>query len=162
MKSALNGTPHDLHGAQVGVATVHCLKLWERVIAVDPDGVDVDACVAAQPADAEVRARIKAMWSELVAGEVLDQWAEKSRDRDEIAAELRKFKLEHAQLADSVAQDVLPAHSVEAAIVAAGGPTQPEELDVPFEDYTAALSNARFIRNRFTILDLAAELCICR
>ncbi len=160
MKSALNGTPHDLHGAQVGVATLHCLRLWEEVIALDPVHVDPAACAAAQPDDAVVRAAIEATWGDAVSGEVLEQWAEKSRGRDGIQSELECFRAKHAALADAVAQDVLPAKTVEAAIAAAGGPTRPEELNASLDDYHAALTNARYIRSRFTVLDLAAELRI--
>lgn len=160
MKSALNGTPHDLHGAQVGVATVHCLRLWEDVMAVDPAQVDTVSCADAQPSDSDVRAGIETTWDGPVAQEVLEQWADKSRDRAGIHAELERFCTEHVRLKEAVAKDVLPASSVEAAIAAAGGPTRPEELNAPLDDYNAALSNARFIRSRFTILDLAAELCL--
>lgn len=160
MKSALNGTPHDLHGAQVGVATLHCLRLWEKVIALDPDRVDAVACANAQPGDAEVRAAIQETWGEAVSGEVLEQWAEKSRGRAGIQSELERFCAEHAVLAGAVAHDVLPAKTVEAAIAAAGGPTRPDELDASIDDYNAALIHARYIRSRFTVLDLAAELRI--
>ena len=160
MKSALNGTPHDLHGAQVGVATVHCLRLWEQVISLDPARVDAAACAAAQPPDNEVRDRITATWGEPVAQEVLEQWAEKSRDHDGIQSEVERFCGQHATLAKAVAQDVLPAAIVEKAIAAAGGPTRPEQLDAAIDDYNAALTNARYIRSRFTVLDLAAELGI--
>jgi len=160
MMSALNGTPHDLHGAQVGVATVHCLRLWEQVISLDPTRIDAAACAAAQPSDSEVRARIAATWGESVSQEVLEQWAEKSRDHDGIQSELERFRKQHATLAKAVEQDVLPAATVEAAIAAAGGPTQPEQLNASIEDYKAALTDARYIRSRFTVLDLAAELCL--
>jgi glycerol-1-phosphate dehydrogenase [NAD(P)+] len=160
MKSALNGTSHDLHGAQVGVATVHCLRLWEQVIALDPAQVDAAACAKTQPRDAEIRSRIIETWGDDISAEVLEQWAKKSRDSDGIQAEIERFCDQHATLTRAVAQDVLPAATVEAAIAAAGGPTRPEALNASIDDYNAALENARFIRSRFTVLDLAAELRI--
>ncbi len=160
MKSALNSTPHDLHGAQVGVATLHCLRLWEQIIALDPSALDIAACADAQLPDKRICKRIEATWGDPVSDEVLDQWAEKSRDRDGIYAELELFQEQHATLAIAVAQDVLPAATVEAAIAAAGGPTEPEALNASIDDYDDALSSARYIRSRFTVLDLAAELLI--
>jgi len=160
MKSAINGTPHDLHGAQVGVATVHCLRLWEQVIALDPAQVDAAACANAQLQDADIRARIIDTWGDDISAEVLEQWEEKSRDREGIQSELERFSGQHATLAQAVVQDVLPAATVKSAIAAAGGPTQPDELNASIDDYNAALENARFIRSRFTVLDLTAELLI--
>jgi glycerol-1-phosphate dehydrogenase [NAD(P)+] len=54
MKSALYGLHHDLHGAQVGVGTLHCLRLWESILATS--SFDVDACIAAQPDEATIDA----------------------------------------------------------------------------------------------------------
>jgi glycerol-1-phosphate dehydrogenase [NAD(P)+] len=158
MKSALNGTPHDLHGAQVGVATIHCLHLWELVMALDPEAIDAGACAAAHPSDADIHAQIRSTWEEPIADEVIHQWTEKSRTQAGIREELEWFQTNHAAVTEAVRKDVLPAATVEQAIAQAGGPTTPEALAGPVEDYRAALTGARYIRSRFTVLDLAAEL----
>ena len=90
MKHALYGTPNDLHGTQVGVATIHCLRLWERALALDPDSLDLDALVAAQPSDAEIRDSIREDWGQ-VANEVEQQWSEKAIAGPALRAELETF-----------------------------------------------------------------------
>jgi glycerol-1-phosphate dehydrogenase [NAD(P)+] len=160
MKQALYGTPHDLHGVQVGVATVHCLRLWERVLATDTGAKDIDALLDAQPTDEDVRAWAWEDWGPDVSQEVLAQWRQKSRPRDALRRELQKFRDDIPALREAVGRDLLPAGRVADAIRAAGGPTEPEGMNAPLEEYRKALVRARFIRNRFTVLDLAAELCI--
>ena len=158
MKQALYGTSHDLHGVQVGVGTIHCLRLWEKVLALDPSAIDPDALVAQQPTDDQVREWAVADWGNEVAEEVLDQWKQKSLPRDLMRAEIMGFRDRLPEIAESVNRDLLPSHIVETAIQQAGGPTKPEDMDAPLEEYRKALHYARFIRSRFTILDLAAEL----
>ncbi len=158
MKQALYGTPNDLHGVQVGVATVHCLRLWENVLALDPTKIDPDALVALQPTDQQVQEWALADWGEAVAEEVMAQWKQKSLPPDLMRAELMVFRDKMPEIAEAVRHDLLPSKVVEQAIRHAGGPTAPEDMEAPLEEYRNALKYARYIRSRFTILDLAAEL----
>ncbi|NUM53652.1 MAG: iron-containing alcohol dehydrogenase [Candidatus Hydrogenedentes bacterium] len=158
MKQALYGTPNDLHGVQVGVGTVHCLKLWERVLALDPKDIDPDALAKAQPADEDVARWAMEDWGEAVAAEVLAQWRQKSRPRDALRSEIAQFRDRLPEIRGAVSKDLLPSSTVAKAIRESGGPAEPEGMNAPVEEYRKALVRARFIRNRFTILDLAAEV----
>ncbi len=158
MKSALYGTPHDLHGAQVGVGTLHCLGLWEQILALDPASLDADALAAAQPDSDEIRAWIEEDWSPAVAAEVLAQWELKALPPDALRGEIARFAAGFDALQGSVRKDYLPPAPVAGAIRAAGGPVTPDELNAPVEEFHKGVQRARFIRNRFTVLDLAAEL----
>jgi len=160
MKQALYGTSNDLHGVQVGVATVHCLKLWEQVLEVDADLMDIDALVAAQPTEGQIRAWAIEDWGDAIAEEVLKQWGQKALNSDGIRTELERFRNGLPELRKAVGQDLLPAETVAHAIRLSGGPTEPEGMTAPVEEYKKALKRARFIRNRFTVLDLAAELAL--
>ncbi|HRI87401.1 MAG TPA: iron-containing alcohol dehydrogenase [Candidatus Hydrogenedentes bacterium] len=158
MKQAIYGTPNDLHGVQVGVATVHCLGLWERVLALDAKTIDPDALAAAQPSDDTIVKWAIEDWGETIGKEVIAQWRQKARSRNAMRDEIVKFRDNIDSIRAAVQKDLLPASTVAAAIRAAGGPTTPEGMTAPLETYEAALKRARYIRNRFTILDLAAEL----
>jgi len=157
MKHATLGVPHDLHGAQVGVATIYTLGLWEKVLAVQPNALDIEALLDAQPSEEAIRERIADDWGP-VAGEVQSQWTEKSLDRAAMRAELMRFQSQLPHLRERLTKELLPAATVAQAIRESGGATEPEGLDAPVEQYHKALRNARFLRNRFTVLDLAAEL----
>lgn len=160
MKHALRGTPNDLHGTQVGVATVHTLGLWERALAVDPDQLDIEACVAAQWDQAAIEALIHEDWGDQVGAEVLDQWNQKRLAPEALREELRTYCRLLPQLREELAEDLQPAARVAQVIETAGGPAAPEGMHASAAEYRKALERARFLRNRFTILDLAAELAI--
>ena len=159
MKHALYGTENDLHGAQVGVATVYALGLWEEVLDIDPAMLDTEALAAHQPCEEEIRAWIEDDWGP-VAPEVLEQWHEKALSPEQLRCELETFRSRCSHLRDVLSEDLLPASTVAEAIRQAGGPVAPEDLHAPIEEYGKAQRVARFLRNRFTVLDLAAELCL--
>lgn len=158
MKQALYGTPNDLHGVQVGVATVYCLQLWERVLALDPSAIDPDALARRQPSDDVVERWAREDWGDAVANEVMAQWKQKSRDNETIRREIEAFRAGIGDIRSAVQRDLLPAQTVADAIRAAGGPISPEGMRAPTEEFEKAKARARYIRNRFTVLDLAAEL----
>lgn len=158
MKSALYGTANDLHGTQVGVATVYCLGLWERVLALEPEALDAEALVSKQPSEAEVRALIHEDWGAEVGAEVQAQWDQKGLSADALVAEIGAFKELLRTRRAELGCDLLPAARVAEAIQAAGGPVNAEAMGASVTEYDKALRRARYLRNRFTILDLAAEL----
>lgn len=160
MKSSLYGTPHDLHGTQVGVATVYCLGLWEKILALEADAIDPDALCAAQPPDDEVSAWIQEDWGADVGAEVQQQWNSKKMDAAAFRTFLTRVRRELPRLQRELPQDLLPASVVAKAIHESGGPTASIELAAPAAEYRKALTRARYIRNRFTVLDLAQDLCI--
>jgi len=160
MKHALTGSGNDLHGTQVGVATLYTLELWEKVCALDPATLDFDALVAAQPEDKLVRESIAADWGEKVGAEVLAQWEKKYKDHGALRAELALFKERHEQIRHETALDLLPVATVRKCIAQSGGPVCIEDTEASVQEFENAKHRARFIRNRFTVLDLAAELGI--
>lgn len=158
MKHALYNTGQDLHGAQVGVATIHTLGLWERILAVDPDALDGEVLWAAQPDPDSIEAAIDEDWGETVGAEVREQWHEKRLDRDSFLKEIETLKSQLPKLRVEAQKELQPAKTVSECIQAAGGPTTPEALTVDTAEYHNGRERARYLRNRFTVLDLAAEL----
>lgn len=158
MKHALHGTPNDLHGAQVGVATVYTLGLWERVLALDPDELDADALASAYPAPETVRARILADWGAVLGEDVWAQYKEKALHGGELRAEIRAFCGMLPDLREKLAEDLQPAEAVARCIRLSGGPVSPEEMAASAAEFRNGVARARYIRNRLTVLDLAAEL----
>ncbi|HPC17550.1 MAG TPA: iron-containing alcohol dehydrogenase [Candidatus Hydrogenedentes bacterium] len=157
MKHATKKTPNDLHGAQVGVATVYTLELWEKVLALDPARIDPEALAGAHPDDETIHRWIDADWGS-VGPEVWAQWQQKTRDREGLRREIERFRDGLPALRDALKKELLPSATVAEAIRASGGAVDAEGLLAPVEEYRNAQRFARYLRNRFTILDLAAEL----
>ncbi|MDK1020363.1 MAG: iron-containing alcohol dehydrogenase [Candidatus Hydrogenedentes bacterium] len=159
MKSALYDLPHDLHGAQVGVATVYCLGLWESILALEPAEIDIDALVAQRPSEVQVKEWIDEDWGP-VAAEVQAQWDKKKMDPKGLQAHLETFVSSLPRMRDELPEDLLPAPVVKKALQASGGPVTPEELNAPIAEYRNGQRRGRYIRSRFTVLDLAQDLGI--
>lgn len=157
MKSALYDLPNDFHGSQVGVGTVYCLELWEKVLALDPEDIDVDTLIERKLDDRLIRQAIDDDWGP-VAQEVHEQWNAKKKNADEMRRALSFFQALLPELKEQLPADLLPAQTVANAIQQSGGPIRPEDLTAPAEEYYNAQKRARYIRNRFTILDLAHDL----
>lgn len=160
MKHALYGTGNDFHGTQVGVGTVYTLGLWEKILAVDPEMLDIEKCIAAQPAQEQVREWVFGDWGPGVGEEVWAQWNEKVLTAEQLRAELEKFKEELPRLRRELREDLQPAATVARCIEQCGGPVTPEGVHAPVQEFEKAKRMGRFLRNRFTVLDLAAELGI--
>jgi len=160
MKHALYGKENDLHGIQVGVGTVYCLGLWEKALALDPAAIDPDACVAAQPSPQAVREAVMTDWGPEVGAEVWEQWMQKALDPEGLRREIVRFRAMLPELRTLLAEDLQSAATVAGCIETAGGPTRPEDMQASVDEYYNALRGARYLRNRFTVLDLAAELML--
>lgn len=158
MKHALYHTGNDLHGVQVGIGTLYTLGLWEKVLALDPSALDIEALIAAQPSQEEVRASVFSEWGDSVGQEVWSQWEQKYRAPDALREELKQIQAIFPTLCEQARLDVQPVSVVERCIRESGGPTRAEDTTAPAEEYYKAMRTARYLRNRFTILDLAAEL----
>jgi glycerol-1-phosphate dehydrogenase [NAD(P)+] len=52
---------------------------------------------------------------------------------------------------------MLPASRLAAVLARVGGPATPAEIGLSPGFYAVAVRNARFLRNRYTFLDLAAD-----
>lgn len=158
MKHAMHHTGHDLHGVQVGVATVYTLELWERVLSLDPASIDPAALAAAHLSQDTIRQTVFEDWGEEVGAEVWQQWCEKALDTAALEEEIRRFAMNFETLREELQKDLVPSRVVAKCIEQSGGPTRAEGMTAPVSEYERGRRHARYLRNRFTILDLAAEL----
>jgi len=145
MMSSLDGRPHDLHGRQVGVATILAAELYRRVLAVErpeprdpPGGIDgpfwgpLADVVAAKYA--EKLPRLREAKGLLTAGERWDGL------RADLAAVLR------------------PPEQIRDCLAAARAAWGAHRIACDRPRLTAAFAHAHEIRPRFTVLDLAGLL----
>ncbi len=160
MKHALYGTANDLHGTQVGVATVYTLGLWEKILDLEVADLDIEAILSHQPDNSLIKDRIFEDWGDAVGQEVWEQWTEKAPGTEELRHRIMTFCEHLPELRTSLSKDLLPANQVAHCIEACGGPTTAEAMLASTEMFQLATSRARYLRNRYTVLDLAVELGI--
>ncbi|HEY0476159.1 MAG TPA: iron-containing alcohol dehydrogenase [Kofleriaceae bacterium] len=144
------GLPEALHGEQIGVCALAMARLQDRILALDvppvlrPTTVDRDDVLRRFGAE-----RGEACWRELEPKRLDRERADQLNARlaagwDAMRDRIRGVTLGHARIAEVLA--------------AAGAPATPAELGWPDALLDDALAHAREIRDRYTFLDLVADL----
>jgi glycerol-1-phosphate dehydrogenase [NAD(P)+] len=143
-------TPHpgSLHGEQVGVATLTMARLQHQILTeqhppeIRPTRID--------PHDMQHR------FGPLYEGCIR---ALQKKAVDVAAADALNTRLEREwpEIRRRLLDVMVPLPRLEAALEAAGVATRPEDIGVAPDFYRGAVRHARKIRDRFTMLDLAAD-----
>jgi glycerol-1-phosphate dehydrogenase [NAD(P)+] len=145
--------PLELHGAQVGVASMVVDRLFEEV-------VECDFCIAqsaATPSLESAEREVREIFGD-IAPAVWPQWRAKleaSSERD-----LERLCAHQDEIKDRIAATLDQGVRVRRALQAAGAPLQASQLGISGEELASALRHGRKIRSRYTVLDVAAELAI--
>jgi glycerol-1-phosphate dehydrogenase [NAD(P)+] len=143
--------PLGLHGAQVGVASLVIDELYRRVLDCDFSS----AGFLPTPALAAEEARINATFGTL-APAVWPQWRTKLEGRSE--RDLRRLCAHQADIKAEISHTLEVGTAVRRVLSESGAPTSVQDIGLTREDLAAAVLNGRTIRDRYTILDVAAEL----
>ncbi|MBK8769631.1 MAG: sn-glycerol-1-phosphate dehydrogenase [Rhizobiales bacterium] len=138
--------PLVYHGEQVGVTTLSMARLQSRMLDAPPS-LSPDATTEADLVKRYGEALGKSCWKELSKKQIT---AEKAEELNSIV------KKDWPSISARLEQVMLPPDYLKKVLIAAGAPVTPEEIHLSRNDYETALNNCREIRNRFTVLDLAA------
>ena len=138
--------PQAFHGEHIAVTTCSIARLQERVlnrgmldVAPGRDGPEMFA----EQFGTDLGA---ACWA---------AFAPKHLDAARAEALCRRLRRSWSDIRSAVRAVMRPADGIVAALKAVGAPTMPMEVGIPRGFYREALLNARRIRDRFGILDLA-------
>jgi len=156
MDAATRGRGEPLHGAQVGVTCILTAGLMDRIgkTAVrDLPGPSANAPDSWEDAEPSLAVRHGALWKVV---------REEARAKHRRAADRAKRFASHQERWGEIWAVLRPLcpdpASLCEAMRRAGAPTTATELGLSVEDIHRSLLLAREIRNRYTILDLAAEV----
>ena len=142
------GRADYLHGEQVAVATLTMARMQEALLAARPPQLHPDT-VTRDELQRRFGSEIgESCWREFEVKRLTDATAPEQTRRiaecwDDMLGELRDA--------------MLPASTLASVLQRAGGPTTPADIGLSSEFYAAAVRNARFLRNRYTFLDLADD-----
>jgi glycerol-1-phosphate dehydrogenase [NAD(P)+] len=148
-----DGLPTNLHGAQVGVGSMVIDELYSRILNVD--FCTVDFCPG--PSLEAAQRDAEAFWGNL-AGAVWPQWRAKLEGRSE--RDLGRLCLYQDEIKEEIRHTLAVGRKVWHALTASGAPVRAEQIGVGPDELASAIRYGRRIRNRFTVLDVAAELGI--
>lgn len=158
MRAKMLGKKRNLHGALVGVGTIVCTALYERILELDVANLDLEQLTQRYlPIDAWMP-ELRSFYGQ-VGDDVIEEFAAKhpksqAEYRDELERLLRNW--------DAIRAAILsvhrPASEIRDVLRSAGAPTTPDELDISESEFCNAFLYARAMRRRYTVLDLADEL----
>lgn len=144
--------PGTVHGQQVGVSSVTMARLQEIILAseqpprIKPTHYD----------EADIRSRYPAV--------VVEQCltATRAKVMDRAGADRFNARLEQIwpQLRETLKGMSMPSATIASHIRAAGGGATPEEIGMDRKLYREAVLYAKEMRNRYSMLDLAADMGI--
>lgn len=133
--------PKTLHGEEIGVTALHIAKQYEQLMNQKP---------ALQP-DAFDDEEIKKLYGSKVAKEAQKAFAEKCERVTEPGAPVKNWD----DIASQLEEVLLPPHVLRKALEDMDAATSPEQLSWNPACFATAQRTARFMRDRFTCLDLA-------
>ena len=136
------------HGEQVAVATLTMARIQEEVLAGGPPRLrpeHVDSAELERRFGTELG---ESCWREFAA---------KQRTAKADAKLKRTLADRWDDIRASVGRAMIPAERIDAVLQRAGCPTRSTQIGLSEAFYATAVRNARFLRDRYTFLDLAAD-----
>jgi glycerol-1-phosphate dehydrogenase [NAD(P)+] len=135
-----------LHGEQVAVATVAMAQLQERILRGPPPALR---------ATTETQASMTRRFGDEAGRSCWREFAGKALSSEQAARLTERVRERWSHLQAAIAAIALPSSRVVEVLRRAGAPTTPADIGIGADVFARAMQDARFLRNRFTFLDLA-------
>jgi glycerol-1-phosphate dehydrogenase [NAD(P)+] len=136
------------HGEQVAVATLTMARIQEEVLAGGPPR---------SRASFIDRVELQRRFGAEIGQSCWDAYTAKQMGPDAQAKLDRHLAANWDAIRASVSHTMIPAKRLTAVLQRAGCPTGPAQIGLTPAFYAEAVNNARFLRDRYTFLDLAAD-----
>jgi glycerol-1-phosphate dehydrogenase [NAD(P)+] len=136
------------HGEQVAVATLTMARLQEEVLAAGPPSL------RSEPVSS---AALKRRFGTEIGESCWRAYAAKQMNPQAEAKLETRLANRWDAIRESVSRAMIPAERLRAVLERAGCPTDPAQIGLSSAFYAEAVRNARFLRDRYTFLDLADD-----
>lgn len=149
-----------LHGEQVGLGTAVSTRLYRKLLGRRERDVDWDGAARAALTPEGLRERLEEeAWlpGELLQ-RLLEQGSSKLRRLGPPAHRIRRIRERWGEIARALAPDLETAEAHLDLLRSAGAPGTASDLGVAAESFRRAVRLARWVGDRYTILDLAGDL----
>lgn len=155
------GRPPVLHGSKVGLASIMICSLYRHLLTIQPDFTRAREHARARMSEEDHQTWVKQMRVAYQEGadELIE--LEKISGKNDPARMARRIDMleEKWMLLCHVIEETIPdPETIRQALVEAGGVTDPEQLGIDRLMVADALRYAREMRNRYTVLQLYADL----
>lgn len=146
------------HGACVAVGCVMSLRLFDWLLGRDLSGLDVDGLVARAPSlETKIAGVHAAFGPGEIAARAVEEVRAKHADGDALRARLERVRDGWPALAERLRGQVVPPDTMVDMLHRAGAPAEAAEIGVGRDYLRRTTLNARFLRSRYTVLDLLDE-----
>ena len=157
MTAHWSGRKPALHGEQTGVTTLISLKLYEKILALD--AATLRKRLRERPAEspAAFTNRMRDLFRD-IAESILPFARQKYLDGPALQERRKRILARWEKVRRAVASVAIPAETSRAHLESAGAVSRAADLGISHAELVFAYRNARWIRNRYTVLDLVDEL----
>jgi glycerol-1-phosphate dehydrogenase [NAD(P)+] len=142
--------PRDafLHGEQVGVATLTMARIQQALL---------DGASPAARATRMTRDGLRTRFGQVIGDSCWDQFEAKRLTEAGAAQRSRHLVASWEAIRDAVRGVLIPAEEVRGVLRRIGAPLAPSDIGLSGAFYADAVRNARYLRDRYTFLDLADD-----
>lgn len=155
MRHFAEGHLPELHGIKVGVATPLMMRLYDRLLALTPDGLRMKEKTLEEIAEWEER--IRGGYGEL-AEEIISANRPLLLPQAELDVRLHRLREGWGGLRQTVGGLLSLAPDVKALLRQVGAPDSPAAIGIEGKELREALQLAKEVRPRYTVLQLADQL----
>lgn len=148
MMALERGKPYDLHGIQVGVGTVLCLKLYESIRNIVPDRERAEAHMCAFDPEAW-EAQVRRIFGKTAEEILAIENATKKNDPEKHAARLDRLMTRWDAIREIMDEELPEAGPLVSLMTGTGMPVTPEEIGIPEQDVTDAFLGSRDVRDKY-------------
>lgn len=145
------------HGFKVAIGTLAMCAFYERFLARDLTGLDIEAAVARWAPWEAVEADIRSRFTGALADNAVKETRLKYVGDIGLRHRLHTFAVGWGSLRPRLVAQLEPPRALQARLRAAGAPATPEDIGLTAADVKATFPRAMYYRSRYTVLDLARE-----
>lgn len=147
------------HGFKVGIGTIAVAELYEDILDMPLEQLDVDALSAGRFAWDEVERQIRALFDQ---PDIREKAMQESRAKwittDALREELSQLRRIWPELKLRLRRHLLPSSQIRDMLARAGAPNSSQQIGIAPAKLADSFRLAYYIRRRFTILDLAERI----
>ena len=146
------------HGFKVGIGTLAVAGLYDYLLSQKLEDLDVAACCAQWPSEAEYEQTVRALFSQKdVLAVALTESRAKWVDAAGLGRQLETLRRVWPDLKGHLREQLIPRAELKTMLHTAGAPVEPHEIGISRARLRASFEQACFLRRRFTALDLATR-----
>jgi glycerol-1-phosphate dehydrogenase [NAD(P)+] len=143
------------HGFKVGVATVTITALYDFLLTLPLEKLDVDACCAKWPSLADFERQIRTRYAaENFVDKVVEEFRVKYPTTEVLRERLNTLRSVWPTLREHIRQQLIPVAQLKSMLQTVGAPVDPEQIGISRARLRDSFVQAWYIRRRFTVLDV--------